>query len=118
MYEYSAQVIKVIDGDTLWLEVDLGFDVRRKDSFRLYGVDTPELPTPEGVAAREFLIEELTKGELRITTIKDRREKYGRYLAVLWIDGENINVRLIEAGHAQPYTIPSAEWPDGVQRPA
>lgn len=103
MYEYRATVIRVVDADTLWLDADLGFDIKRKDSFRLYGIDAPELPTPEGLTARDWLIERLTRGPLTITTYKDRRERYGRYLATLWIEGVNLNEAMIEAGHAVPY---------------
>lgn len=112
MYEYSAQLIRVVDGDTVWLDVDLGFDVRRKDSFRLYGIDTPELPSPEGVAARNRLLSLLT-GQITVETIKDRREKYGRYLARVYAGDPQVDVGqvLLEEGHARPYTTRSAVRP-------
>jgi micrococcal nuclease len=110
VYEYRATLIRVVDGDTVWLDVDLGFDVRRKDSFRLYGIDTPELPSPEGVAAKDRL-EQLLRGPIILRTVKDKREKYGRYLAVLEVNGVDVNQRLVEEGHAQPYTIASAVVP-------
>lgn len=103
MYEYRATIIRIVDADTVWLEVDLGFDVKRKDSFRLYGINAPEMSTAEGVNAKMWLTEYLKGGPLVITTEKDRREKYGRYLATLWVGGQNVNQALIEAGHAVPY---------------
>lgn len=103
MYEYTASLIRVVDGDTLHLEVDLGFDVRRRDTFRLFGLNAPEMSTPEGQAAREWLAQKLGEGPLVITTRKDRREKYGRYLAILWVDAANVNEAMIAAGHAVPY---------------
>jgi micrococcal nuclease len=104
MYQYRASVIRVVDGDTLWLDVDLGFDVKRRDSFRLYGINAPELSTPEGVAAKVWLEGQLAGGIGMVTTHKDQREKYGRYLATLWVGGVNINEAMVEAGHAAPYS--------------
>lgn len=103
MYQYKAEVIKVVDGDTVHLSVDLGFDIKRRDAFRLYGINAPEMNTPEGIAAKEWLVQKLTEGVLIITTRKDKREKYGRYLATLWIDQKNVNDQMVEAGHAVPY---------------
>ena len=93
----------MVDGDTLHLSVDLGFDIKRRDTFRLYGLNAPEMSTEAGVAARDWLVQTLTEGVLIITTRKDRREKYGRYLATLWIDHVNVNEAMIAAGHAVPY---------------
>lgn len=103
MYQYRAQVLRVVDGDTLHLDVELGFDVRRRDTFRLYGINAPEMSTPEGIAARSWLVERLALGVLIISTHRDRREKYGRYLATLWIDHVNVNEAMIAAGHAVVY---------------
>lgn len=103
IYQYKAEVLKVVDGDTLHLSVDLGFDIKRRDTFRLYGLNAPEMSTPEGVAAKEWLVGKLTEGVLIITTRKDAREKFGRYLATLWIDHNNVNEAMIAAGHAVSY---------------
>lgn len=103
MYQYKAEVLRVVDGDTLHLEVQLGFDVTRRDTFRLYGLNAPEMSTPEGVAARVWLEHQLTQGVLIITTRRDKREKFGRYLAVLWIDQKSVNEQMVAAGHAVPY---------------
>lgn len=96
-------MIRIVDGDTLHLSVDLGFDIKRRDTFRLYGLNAPEMSTPEGVAAKAWLEQKLTEGVLIITTHKDRREKYGRYLATLWIDQRNVNEAMIADGHAVAY---------------
>lgn len=101
MYEYRAQLIRVVDGDTVWLDVDLGFDVRRKDSFRLYGINAPEMSTPEGTAAKEWLVERLKDAAITITTEKDKREKFGRYLCTLWVGDANLNEQLVAEGHAE-----------------
>lgn len=106
MYEYQAKVVRVVDADTVWFDVDLGFDVRRKDSFRLYGINAPELGTPEGVAAKDWLVARLpVESVVHITTNKDKREKYGRYLATIFVGGINLNEALVAAGHAVPYMV-------------
>ena len=82
LYTYKAFVERVIDGDTLKLDVRQGFGERFSDTFRLKGIDCPEMDTPEGVAAKRFVQSELAKAEY--VTIKStpsgNKEKYGRYL--------------------------------------
>jgi Kyanoviridae endonuclease len=105
MYQYRAKVVRVVDGDTLHLDVELGFDVTRRDSFRLYGINAPERGTPEGTQATQWLVEHLKGHEtIVVTTHKDDREKYGRYLATLWIGGNNLNEAMVAEGHAVPYS--------------
>ncbi len=109
MYEYRVKWVEVVDGDTLRTQLDLGLDVGIKLTLRLYGLNAPELRTTEGQAAKAFLLDLLDRDEpLRIRTIKDRREKYGRYLAILFYASETttINDQLLEAGHAVPYPSP------------
>jgi micrococcal nuclease len=94
MYQYSAIVKKVIDGDTLEINIDLGLAVWvHNEKIRLYGINTPEVygvkrDSPEWVAgnnASEFVKSVLKENdEIRIETIKDRKEKYGRYLAIVY----------------------------------
>lgn len=112
MYEYKASVISIVDGDTMHVAVDLGFDQYCNKTLRLAGINAPELSTEEGVAAKDFLQSLLWSRlagaylPITITTIKDHREKYGRYLATIFVgglDGENINARMIEEGHAVVY---------------
>ena len=106
MYEYRAAIIRVVDGDSLHAEVDLGFDVRMRMKLRLAGVNAPEMNTLEGKTARGYLIELFGTLPAAVTlrTEKDRQEKYGRYLA--WIhlpDGRSVNELLLATGHAIPY---------------
>ena len=105
MFEYSAKVSKPIyDGDTVWLEVDLGFGLKFTENFRLLGINAPELRTPTGPAARDYL-RALVEGQaLVVKTSKDKKEKYGRYLATILLpDGTNVNEKMIETGHAVRY---------------
>jgi micrococcal nuclease len=95
MYQYKAIVQKVVDGDTLEIAIDLGLSVWLHDEkIRLYGINTPEVfgvkkGSPEwelGNKASEFAKSVLKeKDEIIIETIKDKKEKYGRYLALVYI---------------------------------
>jgi len=95
MYQYSAIIHKVVDGDTLSIDIDLGLSVWLHDEkIRLYGVNTPEVygvkkGSPEwerGNKASEFVKANLKeKDAIIIETIKDKKEKYGRYLGVVYI---------------------------------
>ena len=109
MFTYSAKILEVIDGDTVDVEIDLGFDIRHLVRVRLFGINTPESRTrnkdekQKGVAAKNRL-KELVEGKtVRIETKKDSTEKYGRYLGVVFIDETNINSQLIKEGHAVEY---------------
>jgi len=112
-YQYKAKLVRVVDGDTVWLDVDLGFRTTLAVDFRLYGLNAPEsvgLTKVAGLAAKEFLHNFLTP-----TTTKDiivesfKTEKYGRWLGTLWVHrfGESTwtsaNQALIDAGHAVVY---------------
>ncbi len=110
MYEYRAKPLRIVDGDTVHLEIDLGLETSRKIKCRLYGINAPEMNTLEGKAARAHL-EGLIKaaidkdGYLRVSTIKDRTEKYGRYLVMLSDhDGNDwLNNIMVANGHAMVY---------------
>lgn len=102
MYEYRAEVIDVIDGDTIRVRVDLGFSTFLVATLRLVGIDTPERHTNEGQRAWEYLKDLLAAGRVTVQTM--RTEKYGRYLAnVRDPAGRSVNELLVEAGHAKPY---------------
>jgi micrococcal nuclease len=95
MYQYKAVVQKVVDGDTLEIAIDLGLSVWLHDEkVRLYGINTPEVygvkkGSPEweqGNSASGFVKSVLKENdEITIETIKDKKEKYGRYLALVYI---------------------------------
>ena len=109
---YNAEVKKVIDGDTFDIVIDLGFDVLKKGRVRLYGVNTPESRTSnleekeKGLAAKEFTDQWLIKAnyQVKIETIIDKNEKYGRVLAKVWdANGNCLNTDIIAAGLAREY---------------
>jgi micrococcal nuclease len=104
MFEYTARLIRIVDGDTVELDIDLGFDVHQRHAVRLAGVNAPEHNTPDGAAATAWLTQALGNHPLVIRTHKDQAEKYGRYLATIWVGDTNINDALVAAGHAVAYS--------------
>jgi len=110
MYEYRAKVVRVVDGDTVDFRVELGFHISLEDRFRLYGIDAPERnskdPEQRELAKKATgrLRELLPEGkEVTIRTLKDRREKYGRYLACVYSDGVWVEQILLDEGLAKVY---------------
>lgn len=109
MYEYRARVSSIWDADTVRLDLDLGFGIwTLRQPFRLAGIDAPELGSQEGRDARDWMRALLPVGaELIAVTIKDRGDKYGRFLAYLHLPDDttvSVNQQLIDAGHAVPYS--------------
>lgn len=85
---------------------DVGLDITVNMTLRLYGLDCPELPTEEGVAARDYVTGWLADhpGPLALRTVKDKREKYGRYLAdLVAADGASLCADLLASGNAVVY---------------
>lgn len=113
MYEYQGRIKRVIDGDTVEAEIDLGFHVTFTVTLRLAGINAPETKgteRPRGLAATRYLdslITDLTGGTRQVTvrTQKDVTEKYGRYLAVLMSGDVNLNDRMLADGHALPFMV-------------
>ena len=103
MYEYNCTVEKVVDGDTIDVVLDLGFDILYKSRVRLFGIDTPESRTrnkdekARGKMASAFLKEAIEDGEKVViqTKLKDSRGKFGRVLGDVVVDGKNINQLMI-----------------------
>jgi len=110
MYEYRAKLVRCIDGDTVELEVDLGFKVTLREKFRLIGIDTPEKNSKIAAereaakAATDYLVSLLAGEGLTIKTQKDAQGKYGRYLCTLFTaSGVDVNQEMIKTGHAVAY---------------
>jgi micrococcal nuclease len=100
-YTYKATVVKVVDGDTIDFKVDLGFHVSVEIRTRLLGINAPEMNTPEGKMAREFVVNRVAQGPIEITTFKDAGDKYGRWLAlVVLADRQLLNDLMVSSGHA------------------
>ena len=114
MYEYYVRELKsVVDGDTIDVLIDLGFNVLFEQRVRLAGIDTPESRTSDkaekalGLEAKEYLKKQLKDAKsIVIRTEKmDSSEKYGRILGWLYINGESesINNKMINDGYAWGY---------------
>ena len=114
MYEYYVRKIEnVVDGDTIDVLIDLGFDILFASRVRLAGIDTPESRTSDkfekalGLEAKEYLKKQLkdAKNVIIRTEKMDSSEKYGRILGWIYINGESdsINNRMINDGYAWGY---------------
>ena len=121
MYEYRCNVVRVVDGDTVDVDIDLGFGVwMRKQRIRMYGIDTPESRTRDleekkyGLAAKDFLTGLLDdEGGITLKTHKDGKGKFGRILGELWrttnFADKSVNEYMIEKHHAVRYMGQSKE---------
>jgi micrococcal nuclease len=116
MYEYKATVVRVVDGDTVLLDVDLGFYTYSRMSCRLAGINCRELNEPGGSQARGYLTSLLPVGaEVVVTSVKP--DKYaGRFDAIVATsDGTIINNKMVEAGYAALWdgkgARPVPPWP-------
>jgi micrococcal nuclease len=108
MYEYSAEVKKVYDGDTITVDFDLGFGIiLRKQKIRLLGINTPEVrgeSREQGLISRDRLRERILGKTVTIKTSRDKKGKYGRWLGEVFIKDENINQWLLNEGLAVVYS--------------
>lgn len=112
-YIYKVRrVVKVVDGDTLDIEIDLGFGTYLVHRVRLKNVNAPETRTSDfvekakGLSSKDWLTKELAKEtSWKIETFKD--DKYGRFLGILFVEGEtkSLNERMIEQGMALPFMV-------------
>jgi micrococcal nuclease len=114
MFEYYVKkVTKVVDGDTIDVEIDLGFDISFSSRVRLAGIDTPESRTTDkmekalGLEAKAYLKREIESAKTVVikTEKMDSSEKYGRILGWVFLDGSTVsmNEKMIEDGHAWGY---------------
>jgi len=113
MYEYRCDIVKVIDGDTVDVDIDLGFGVwLRKERIRLRGIDTPESRTRDelekkyGLLAKNFLQKMLFNSNIILKTHKDAQGKFGRILGDLYREDDltSINQHLVDNHHAVIYS--------------
>jgi micrococcal nuclease len=110
MYTYSVKVTKIVDGDTVDVDIDLGFGMSyRKQRVRMMGIDTPESRTRNleekfyGKASKAHLVEKLKDQKVKL--VSHDKGKFGRILGELFI-GDNpvsVNQQMIDEFHAVPY---------------
>ena len=115
MFEYRVKITRVVDGDTVDAELDLGFNIKYKERIRLLGIDTPESRTRNkvekklGLKSKARLKELISehKGNIILTTAKEGKGKFGRILGSLVISDNgveaNLNDIMIAEGHAREY---------------
>lgn len=114
MYEYRVKkVVGVVDGDTIDVELDLGFNISYSQRVRLAGIDTPESRTTDkkekalGLESKQRLKDVLSKAQIIVikTELPDSSEKYGRILGWLFTDGaeKSVNEALVADGYAWGY---------------
>ena len=111
MHEYKAKIKRIVDGDTVDVDIDLGFDIiLSKQRIRLYGIDTPESRTRNkeekfyGKLSAQFLKDQCKKGScITLRTYLDKKGKFGRILGEIIVDGVNINQLMIAEHMAVEY---------------
>ena len=111
MHEYKAKVTKIIDGDTIRCDIDLGFDiVMANQTIRLFGIDTPESRTRDleekfyGNISKQFLNDYCPKGSyITLRTHLDKKGKFGRILGEIIVNKVNLNEQMIEENLAVAY---------------
>ena len=117
MFEYNCKIVKVVDGDTADVDIDLGFGVwLKKQRIRFYGIDTPESRTIDleekkyGLMAKEMVLAHLPIGSTQILrTHKDGVGKYGRILGSFVVGDTTLNQMLIDTHNAVAYFGQSKE---------
>ena len=118
MYEYNCKIVRIIDGDTVDVDIDLGFAVwLNKQRIRLFGVDTPESRTRDaeekkfGILAKNFVKGRLPVGSMQIlrTRMDDSRGKFGRILGEFVLEETTLNQLLIVTNNGVPYFGQSKE---------
>ena len=117
MYEYKCKVTRVVDGDTVDIDIDLGFGVwLHKERVRIHGIDTPESRTRDkvekrfGLLAKEFVKKFVKGSDVILTTQKyDAKGKFGRILGDIMVDGKSLAQTMITEHHAVAYHGQSKE---------
>jgi micrococcal nuclease len=105
-YVYKAYIKEVFDGDTCTATVDLGMRVSMDIKIRLYGINAPEMRGGDkgnGVRSREYLRNLILGKDVIIKTYKDKTEKFGRWLAEIFVDDQNVNQVMVQDGYAKKY---------------
>ena len=114
LYHYRAELVSAYDGDTVRINFDLGLGVWiRNTPIRLYGINAPEVrgsSRSAGIKSRDFLRAVLKDSEIIVKTHRDKKGKYGRWLADILIKGKggwcpqdewcNVNVYMVHSKHA------------------
>ena len=117
MYEYRCKILRVVDGDTVDVDIDLGFGMwMHKDRVRMMGIDTPESRTRDkvekkfGLASKQFVKDMMPVGSKQVLKTQidrsgeDKKGKFGRILGDFLIDGKKLTETMIKEGYGVVYT--------------
>ncbi len=108
-WTFPVLAARAVDGDTVEVTLDLGFGVRIEETFRLLGIDAPELRTPSGPRAKAWLQRQLSAAKsVELTSHRNSKnnamsDKYGRYLATFLVDGADLCARSLRLGYSVPW---------------
>lgn len=113
LHQYKvSRVVDIHDGDTITVDLDLGFYVTFTAVLRFYGINAPEIfgtEKPKGEASRDFVVKRIGEAKeiivktFRIHEDETKTGKYGRYLAEIYLDGVMLNQEMLDKGYAVPY---------------
>ena len=103
MYEYNCELVRVIDGDTIVLDIDAGFSITVRKHVRVLGIDTPEMRGPERTAGLEATMK-VTRwlAGRQLTVFTEKADSFGRYLGDIFGNGESLTDWLLGMGY-DPY---------------
>ena len=117
MYEYRCKILRVVDGDTVDVDIDLGFGMwMHKERVRMMGIDTPESRTKDkvekkfGLASKQFVKDMMPVGSKQVLKTQidrsgeDKKGKFGRILGDFLIDGKKLTETMIKEGYGVVYT--------------
>ena len=117
MYEYLCKILRVVDGDTVDFDIDLGFGMwMHKERVRMMGIDTPESRTRDkvekkfGLASKQFVKDMMPVGSKQVLKTQidrsgeDKKGKFGRILGDFLIDGKKLTETMIKEGYGVVYT--------------
>ncbi len=101
VYRYRARCLRVVDADTFLLAVDLGFHVHANQTIRLRGIDTPELNTDAGKAARQYVVERFAVANWIVVETWRDKQTFARWVADVWLDGVSLADTIVAADQGQ-----------------
>ena len=117
MYEYRCKILRVVDGDTVDVDIDLGFGMwMHKERVRMMGIDTPESRTRDkvekkfGLASKQFVKDMMPVGSKQVLKTQidrsgeDKKGKFRRILGDFLIDGKKLTETMIKEGYGVVYT--------------
>lgn len=109
-YIYNCELVRVIDGDTIVVNIDLGLNISTIKTIRMYGINAPEMKYPtkiDAVESKDGLTDLIHGKKLILQTIRDRTDVYGRTLGIIYQDSgqTNVNQLMIEKGYAVEFYL-------------